>query len=179
MPPLSVIIPSHCRADLLALCLRSVARHAPPDCEILVVDDASPGGVVSQMAAAFAGVRVVRLPRRSGFCVAANAGIAAASARVVELLNDDTEVTAGWAEAALRWFADPRVAAVAPLVLQNDPDRRARGLPPRIDSAGDEYDRGGFARKRGRGAILVSRETESSAGARPARDAGSRLTGDQ
>ena len=52
---------------------------------------------------------------------------------------------------ALRWFADERVAAVAPLVLQNDPQRRARALPPLIDSAGDEYDRGGFARKRGHG----------------------------
>jgi GT2 family glycosyltransferase len=70
---------------------------------------------------------------------------------VVELLNDDTEVTAGWADAALRWFADQRVAAVAPLVLQNDPSRRARGLPPLIDSAGDEYDPGGYARKRGHG----------------------------
>ena len=29
--------------------------------------------------------------------------------------------------------------------------RRSMGLPPLIDTAGDEYDRGGFARKRGRG----------------------------
>jgi GT2 family glycosyltransferase len=36
-------------------------------------------------------------------------------------------------------------------VLQNDPARRTRGLPPLIDTAGDEYDRGGFASKRGRG----------------------------
>ena len=57
----------------------------------------------------------------------------------------------GWAEAALAWFADDRVAAVAPLVLQNDPSRRARGLSPLIDTAGDEYDRGGFARKCGHG----------------------------
>ncbi|HET6576097.1 MAG TPA: glycosyltransferase family 2 protein, partial [Fimbriiglobus sp.] len=89
-------------------------------------------------------------------CAAANAGIAAASAPVVELLNDDAEVAAGWADAALRWFADPRVGAVAPLVLQNDPDRLARGLPPLIDSAGDEYDPGGYARKRGHGQVWAS-----------------------
>src|SRR5262249_44241286 len=76
------------------------------------------------------------------------AGIAAARGDVVELLNDDTEVTCGWADAALRWFADPRIAAVAPLVLQNDSARHVRGLPPLVDSAGDEYDSGGFARKR-------------------------------
>ncbi len=148
---LSVVIPSHSRTDLLALCLRSVTRHAPAGTEVVVVDDGSPGGVVSATAAGFPGVRVVRLSKRSGFCVAANAGVAAASAPVVELLNDDAEVTAGWADAALRWFADPRIGAVAPLVLQNDPARLARGLPPLIDSAGDEYDPGGFARKRGHG----------------------------
>ncbi len=27
------------------------------------------------------------------------------------MLNDDTEVTAGWADAALHWFDDPRIAA--------------------------------------------------------------------
>ena len=127
LPSLSIVIPSHCRADLLRLCLASVTRFAPPHTEVIVVDDGSPGGFVS------------RTPRRSrspsdpprearGFCAAANAGIAAATAPVVELLNDDAEVTAGWADAALAWFADDRVAAVAPLVLQNDPARRARGL---------------------------------------------------
>jgi GT2 family glycosyltransferase len=75
----------------------------------------------------------------------------------VELLNDDAEVTEGWADVALRWFADRRVAAVAPLILQNDPLRRSMGLPPLIDAAGDEYDRGGFAWKRGRGEQHIDR----------------------
>jgi GT2 family glycosyltransferase len=171
-PPLSVVIPSHSRADLLALCLQSVTRHAPPATEVVVVDDGSPDGLISRTAAGFVGARVVRLPQRSGFCVAANAGIAAASAPFVELLNDDAEVTAGWADAALRWFADPRVGAVAPLVLQNDPDRLARGLPPLIDSAGDEYDPGGFARKRGHGLVWANPERQRGGGVpRPRRTA--------
>ncbi|VTT97853.1 Putative glycosyltransferase OS=Singulisphaera acidiphila (strain ATCC BAA-1392 / DSM 18658 / VKM B-2454 / MOB10) GN=Sinac_5391 PE=4 SV=1: Glycos_transf_2 [Gemmataceae bacterium] len=143
-----MVVPSHKRADLLALCLASVTRFAPPGTEVIVIDDGSRDAVVSRAAAAFDGVKVVRRARAGGFCVAANAGIAAATAPVIELLNDDAEVTAGWADAALRWFTDPRVVAVAPLVLQNDPQRRARGLPPLIDTAGDEYDLGGFARKR-------------------------------
>jgi GT2 family glycosyltransferase len=143
-----VVVPSHRRADLLALCLTSVTRFAPPGTEVIVVDDGSRGAIVSRAAAAFDDVKVVRREKAGGFCVAANAGVAAATAPVVELLNDDAEVTAGWADAALRWFADRRVVAVAPLVLQNDPQRRARGLPPLIDTAGDEYDMGGFARKR-------------------------------
>jgi GT2 family glycosyltransferase len=144
---LSVVIPSHQRADLLRACLATVTRHAPPGTEVVVVDDASPGGAVSAAARAFAGVRVLRLPRRRGFCAAVNAGIGSAGGDVVELLNDDTEVTPGWADAALAAFADPTVGAVAPLVLCW-PDGR------RVDSAGDRYYLGGVAGKRGHGEPL-------------------------
>jgi GT2 family glycosyltransferase len=61
----------------------------------------------------------------------------------------------------LQWFADERVAAVAPLILQNDPKRLQRGLPPLIDTAGDEYDFGGFAIKRGHGQSLEKWKVES------------------
>jgi GT2 family glycosyltransferase len=123
-----------------------VVRQAPPDTDVLVVDDGSPGAAVSAAAGEFPGVRVLRLPRRAGFCVAANAGVRAAPAPVVELLNDDTSVSSGWACPALRHFADPRVAAVAPLVLCGPPDLEG---PPRVDSAGDRYFVGGVAAKRG------------------------------
>lgn len=159
-PPLSVVIPSSVRADLLAKCLDTVTRSAPAGVEVIVVDDGSPDGIVGQTASRFPGVRTVRLPRRSGFCVAANAGIRSATAPIVELLNDDTEVTPGWADAALAPFADPAVVAVAPLVLQLDPHRRSTGLPPLIDSAGDDYDSGGFAWKRGRGVVVGTRPDE-------------------
>ena len=167
-PALSIVIPSHTRADLLRLCLTSVARFAPASTEVIVVDDGSRGRIVSRAADEFAGVKVVRRARAGGFCVAANAGIAAASAPVVELLNDDAEVTEGWADSALAWFADARVAAVAPLVLQNDPHRSARGLPPLIDTAGDEYDFGGFASKRGHGSVWATGRCEPAGeGAEP------------
>jgi GT2 family glycosyltransferase len=161
---LAIVIPSHNRADLLRLCLASLTRFAPPGTEVIVVDDGSRAAVVSRAASEFPGVKVVRRSRAGGFCVAANAGIAVATSPIVELLNDDAEVTANWADAALAWFADECVAAVAPLVLQNDPARLARGLPPLIDSAGDEYDRGGFAVKRGHG--LECRKGEGEKGRR-------------
>jgi GT2 family glycosyltransferase len=139
-PSLSIVIPSHNRVDLLRACLTTVLRHAP-QAEVLVVDDGSPRSVVSE-AASKAGVRAIRLDRRRGFSVAVNRGIAEAHGEVVELLNDDTEVSAGWAEAAVRHFDDPTVGAVAPLVL-----RWPHG--DRIDSAGDRYYLGGVAGKRG------------------------------
>jgi GT2 family glycosyltransferase len=164
-PPLSIVIPSHNRPDLLRPCLASVARHAPLTTEIIVVDDASPDGAVSSVAREFTGVRIVRLPRRGGFCVAVNAGIRAATATIIELLNDDTEVTAGSAAAALRHFEDEEIAAVAPLVLCHNPypdwsprsarrgtrlaERGGHAQPALIDSAGDRYFLGGVAAKRG------------------------------
>jgi GT2 family glycosyltransferase len=139
--PLSIIIPSYQQVDDLAACLRSVTAHAPPGTEVVVVDDASVGATVSRVALSF-GVRVVRLPRRVGFCGAVNAGLRATSGEIVELLNDDTVVSPGWAEAILPHFDYAEIAAVTPLVLLPD---------GRIDTTGDEYDPGGFARKRGHG----------------------------
>ena len=133
-PSLTIVIPSRVRADLLHLCLTSVRRHAPPDTEILVVDDASTNHIVSRTAGAFADVRVLRFRHRRGFCAAVNAGIRAARHPIVELLNDDTEVSAGWAEAALAHFADPSIAAVAPLVL--------RGVPPSPPTPLPSWERG-------------------------------------
>jgi GT2 family glycosyltransferase len=137
---LSIVIPSYHRADLLALCLRSVVRHAPRGSEILVIDDGSRGGIICNTAAQFPHVRALRLAARRGFCAAVNAGLQQVQGGIVELLNDDTEVDAGWAEAALPWFRDPAIAAVAPLVLWGPEGRR-------IDSAGDRYFLGGVAGK--------------------------------
>ncbi|MSQ96073.1 MAG: glycosyltransferase [Gemmataceae bacterium] len=149
---LSIVIPTHQRTDLLQVCLQAVIRHAPAGTEIVVVDDASPGAAASAMAASF-GVRVVRLDRQRGFAAAANAGIRASSGDIVEMLNDDTEVQPGWADAALRWFDDPNIGVVAPLVLAW-PDGRI------IDSAGDRYYLGGIAGKRGHGQPLAARYLE-------------------
>ena len=157
---LSIVIPSHSRVDLLRLCLASVQRYSPAGTQWIVVDDGSRDGAVSQTAAEFVGVQVIRLPKSKGFCAAANAGIAAATGDIVEMLNDDAEATAGWTEAAMGRFENPKVVAVAPLVLQSDSKtrgvtgagaQRSPGVGVIIDSAGDEYDPGGFAFKRGHG----------------------------
>lgn len=141
---LSIVIPTYQRSDLLEACVASVVRHAPPATEVIVVDDGSGDDRAAQVAGRFAGVRLLRRARRGGFAAAANSGICASQGAVIQLLNDDAEVTHGWVEAALRWFDDPGIGAVAPLVL-TWPDGA------RIDSAGDRYYVGGVAAKRGHG----------------------------
>lgn len=150
-PHLSVVIPTYNRSDLLRRCLISVSDYAPADTEIIVVDDGSWQACGSEVAREFSGVQVLRNQRRRGFCSAANAGIRVAQGTIVELLNDDTEVTAGWADPALDCLNDPQVAAVAPLVLRAREDIN-RTLE--IDSAGDRYYIGGVAGKRGHGRPL-------------------------
>jgi GT2 family glycosyltransferase len=144
---LSIVIPTQRRVDLLTKCLASVTRHAPKGTQIVVVDDGSPSGKAGNAARQFDGVQVVRQQGSSGFASAANAGIRASQGDIIELLNDDTEVTAGWAEAAMKAFADPALGAVAPLVLQWPTGQI-------IDSAGDCYYEGGIAGKRGHGETL-------------------------
>jgi len=141
---LSIVIPTHNRTDLLRACLQAVTRHAPAESEIIVVDDASADGAASKLTASFTGLITLRLDRQRGFAVAANTGIRASRGDVVETLNDDTVVQPGWADAALPWFDDAAIGAVAPLVLAG-PEGKI------IDSAGDRYYLGGVAAKRGHG----------------------------
>jgi GT2 family glycosyltransferase len=170
--PLSVVVPSHNRPDLLRACLASVTRHCPPGTQWLVVDDASPAGAVSEVARSFPGVELLRRDVRGGFCAAVNVGLQATRGEVVQVLNDDAEVTAGYAGPALRRFSDRRVVAVTPLVLKAGPIREGEApaephapgsagaspsQPGQIDSTGDVYYPAGFARKRGHGEPLTPR----------------------
>jgi GT2 family glycosyltransferase len=148
-PPLcSVVIPTYNGRHWLETCLASITRHRPgpagPPIEVIVADDASDDDTASWLASAHPEVRHVQLAHNGGFCAAANAGIDAARGEFIELLNNDTEVTAGWIEAGLAPFADPTVGSVAPLVL-------VRSDPGRVDSAGDSYTLVGWPVKRGHG----------------------------
>jgi GT2 family glycosyltransferase len=147
-PLCSIVIPSYNGQALLETCLASVNRHQPRDrdwsAEVIVVDDASTDETSSWLERHHPAVKLIRLDRNSGFCAAANAGIAAARGHFIQLLNNDTEVTQGWLQAGLAPFADPTIGSVAPLVL-------VRSAPERVDSAGDSYTLSGWPTKRGHG----------------------------
>lgn len=149
-PVLSVVIPSYNGRALLETCLASIERCRPRGLalEVIVADDASTDTTADWLAAEHPGVRHVRQPANGGFVAAANAGIAAARGEFLQLLNNDTTVLPGWAEAGLLPFADAAVGAVAPLVL-------VRRDPSRVDSAGDRYTLMGWPCKRGHGQLAV------------------------
>ncbi len=148
LPVCSIVIPTYNGRALLERCVSSIVRHGAGrlggTIEVVVVDDGSSDGTSEWLLREYPVVRLVRRQQNGGFCAAANAGLAAARGRFLQLLNNDTDVTPGWVEAGLEPFADPTVGSVAPLVL-------VRSDPARVDSAGDAYSWIGWPTKRGHG----------------------------
>ena len=90
----SVVIPTYNRGALLKTAISSALRQERAgdlfDVEVIVVDDCSPEDM-RPIAAAFPGVRYLRLPENRGASGARNAGIQQASGKYVALLDDDDE----------------------------------------------------------------------------------------
>ncbi|MGF1581382.1 MAG: glycosyltransferase family 2 protein [Gemmataceae bacterium] len=143
MSSLSIVIPTYNGLHHLKRCLPSVLQYAPSPTQVIVVDDASTDGTTDWVRSHFPEAELIPFSTNVGFCRAVNAGIDIARGDIVELLNNDTEVCAGWAEAALEHFQEPSVGSVAPLVLVMDADK--------IDSAGQNYHVCGWAQPRGYG----------------------------
>lgn len=104
-PSLSVVVPTHDTRALTLACLGALAPELPADAQVIVVDDGGSDGTGEAVRAAFPAVQVLRRASPGGFTVAANAGLAAATGRIVLLLNSDTEVAPGALAALVAAFA--------------------------------------------------------------------------
>lgn len=92
MPKVSIIIPTHNRAELLQLAIKSVLGQTFQDFEIIIVDDASTDNM-TDVVSAFKDERI-KLFRRDvsgGDAVARNLGIANSKGEYIALLDDDDE----------------------------------------------------------------------------------------
>ena len=111
----SVVIPTHNRADLLPRALESVLAQTYPPLEIIVIDDASddPQAYADVTALQDPRVRFVRHARPLGPSGARNAGISLASGDVVAFLDDDDEWLPEKLEKQMpELLRDPEVGAV-------------------------------------------------------------------
>jgi glycosyltransferase involved in cell wall biosynthesis len=110
-PAVSVVVPTRNRAGYLRVTLESLGAQEPgTPYEVIVVDDGS-----SDDSAALAeqlGARVIRHERSRGPNAARNAGIAAARAPLIALIDDDVRIPTGWV-AALAHGADEHASAEA------------------------------------------------------------------
>jgi GT2 family glycosyltransferase len=118
---------------LLPVCLDALRAQTRRDFLVTVVDDGSSDNSLALLAAAYPEVQVIARPRNQGLAAAVNAGIAATSAPIVVLLNNDTEATPNWlAELVGALERHPAFAFAASKLMLFD--RRDH-----IHSAGDYY----------------------------------------
>ncbi|MET0106608.1 MAG: glycosyltransferase family A protein [Sedimenticola sp.] len=87
---ISVIIPTHNRADLLERALKSVQAQTLPPLEVIVVDDGSEDHTREMVSEKFPRVRYLHQPNR-GVSSARNLGISEARGDWIALLDSDDE----------------------------------------------------------------------------------------
>ena len=88
-PLVSVVIPTHNRANVLMRAIRSVFSQTYPNIEIIVVDDGSEDGTATILRG-LSGTRTVRQSNK-GVSAARNAGIAKSRGKLVAFLDSDDE----------------------------------------------------------------------------------------
>jgi glycosyltransferase involved in cell wall biosynthesis len=137
---LDVVIPTYNRAHLLGRTLESIAAARVPAglrTGVIVVDNNSKDGtraLVEEFAGRLAGRLRYVFEARPGRSHALNAGIAASTADLVGMIDDDEELDAGWFEEVARAFADPTLDFISGPYLPRWGAPAPAWLPPRPSS---------------------------------------------
>lgn len=140
MPRLSILIPVLDKIKALEDTLVSILENRPANCQIVVVLS-EPYSDPYQLRDE---VYFVRAAWDSDLVESINFGLANCRAPIIHILPCGMEVSPGWTDSILHHFIDPKVASVAPLVLQRQ-DRN------KTVSAGVGYRAGGKVRRLGYG----------------------------
>ncbi len=150
----SVVIPNFNGIAFLDSVLASLEGQTLSNFEVILVDNGSTDGSCSFVTANYPWVHLIKLSENFGFCGAVNAGIRAAKAPYVLLLNNDTEVKEDFVEemlAAIRRHKNA-FSCGARMVQYHDRDR--------LDDVGNYYCALGWSFARGRGKDIHAYETE-------------------
>ena len=150
----SVVIPNFNGIAFLDSVLASLEGQILSDFEVILVDNGSTDGSCSFVTANYPWVHLIELTENFGFCGAVNAGIRAAKAPYVLLLNNDTEVKEDFVEemlAAIRRHKNA-FSCGARMVQYHDRDK--------LDDVGNYYCALGWSFARGRGKDIHAYETE-------------------
>jgi GT2 family glycosyltransferase len=120
-PTVSIIVLTFQSERTVRGCLASIAAHAGPNAEVIVVDNASIDGTLDVVREVAPEAHIIALTENRGFAAGMNAGIAHASADTFLLLNPDAELTPTTLPPLMRSLAsDPTIAAVGPRLTYPD-----------------------------------------------------------
>ena len=150
----SVVIPNFNGIAFLDSVLASLEGQTLNNFEVILVDNGSTDGSCSFVTANYPWVHLIELSENFGFCGAVNAGIRAAKAPYVLLLNNDTEVKEDFVEemlAAIRRHKNA-FSCGARMVQYHDRDK--------LDDVGNYYCALGWSFARGRGKDIHAYETD-------------------
>jgi hypothetical protein len=134
-----LVIPNYQGERLLGPCLDAVMAQTLRPARVIVVDDGSSDGSQA-VVARYPGVEWLPLGENRGFPAAVNAGITAATAPLVALLNTDAIAEPGWLAALVTALDDDTISLAASRMLFADGT---------VNAAGDAFDvrgRGGYNR---------------------------------
>jgi len=141
----TVVVVTWQGAHLLGPCLASLHRQTLAH-DVLVVDNASTDGTVALLEREHPEVRVLRLPRNTGFAGGVQAGLDATDAEFVALLNNDAMADEGWLAALVAEAHEhPEAAAVTSRMLL------AGRTPPVLNNTGVVLLATGYGADRGLG----------------------------
>jgi GT2 family glycosyltransferase len=110
--PISLVIPTIGRTELLRACLRSVAAGTALPAEVVLVDQ-SGGDAVTTLVADLPSLRIRRVASAErNIAVAYNVGVRAAREAIVAVTHDDCTVAPDWLEIGMRTVS-PRANLLA------------------------------------------------------------------
>jgi GT2 family glycosyltransferase len=120
-----IVIVSYNAKQKLMVCLESLCRSLPADCDLVIVDNASAEGNADAIAERFPDVKLIRSAINLGFAGGCNLGARHTRSRSLVFVNPDTEVEPGWVEALVAPLeADDRTGlTTAQILLMSDPQR--------------------------------------------------------
>jgi hypothetical protein len=114
---LDVVVVSYRSAPLLARTVAVGRRFGGSDAGLIVVDNSPGDGAADAIAAAEPAATLIQNRRNRGYGAAVNQAVAVARAEHVLQLNPDVEALTGSLATVAAAFADPRVAAVVPRLV--------------------------------------------------------------
>lgn len=124
LPPISVVICTRDRTDLLKGALEAILALDYPNREIIVIDNAPSNSSTAELVARLP-VRYVK-EERPGLDWARNRGIAEASHEIIAFTDDDVRPDRGWLRGMAAGFVDPTIMAVSGLVAPAELETEAQ-----------------------------------------------------